>query len=444
MKIEMPRNVETAINLLIENGYKAYAVGGCIRDSLLGFAPDDWDITTSATPEETEKVFSDYKVIETGVKHGTVTVIIDKTPLEITTFRIDGQYKDFRHPESVSFTSEISEDLSRRDFTVNAMCYNHKEGIIDCFGGKQDLENRIIRCVRKPDERFNEDALRILRALRFASVLGFEIEKDTSESIFRNRHLLGSIAAERIQKELVKLLCGKNVEDILLKYSSVIFTIIKELEPLHNLKQVNKYNIYNAWEHTVRSVACINPDPKLRVAMLLHDIGKAKCTSTDQSGISHFYGHPKVSEEMADKILHSLKFPKKFIESVLILIKNHDAWVYNNPHKLGRWINQIGEENLRDLLEVMRADILAQSPKFNDRLELIDECVRKIDDIVSSKECVRISELSVNGNDIQAFGITDGKEIGLALEFLLNEVMDKRVKNEKELLLIHLKNNTKQ
>jgi len=436
----MPQNVEKAIDLLTENGYKAYAVGGCVRDSLLGLSPDDWDIATSATPAQTEEVFRNYRVIETGIKHGTVTVIIDKAPLEITTFRVDGQYKDFRHPESVSFTAEISEDLGRRDFTVNALAYNHQEGIIDCFRGKEDLKNRLIRCVGEPDERFNEDALRILRALRFASVLGFDIEKNTAESILRNKHLLKSIAAERIQKELVKLLCGKNTEDVLLKYSSVIFTVINELEPLYNLKQINKYHIYNAWEHTVHSVSSVQPTPKLRMTMLLHDIGKAKCATTDEKGISHFYGHPKVSEEMADKILHSLKFPNKFIESVLILIKNHDAWVYNNPQKLNRWLYQIGEENLRDLLEVMRADILAQSPKFNNRLELIDECIKKIDEIISSQECIKLSDLTVNGNDLLDFGITNGKEIGQALEFLLNEVMDKKIRNEKELLLGHLKN----
>ncbi|HZJ78609.1 MAG TPA: HD domain-containing protein [Clostridia bacterium] len=440
MKINMPKNVESAINKLIENGFCAYIVGGCVRDSLLGLSPYDWDIATSATPEEMIRVFKNSKVIETGIKHGTLTVIIDSSPLEITTLRIDGEYKDNRHPVDVSYTSDLSKDLSRRDFTINAMAYNRNEGLIDCFSGIDDLNRKLIRCVGEPDRRFNEDALRILRGLRFSSTLGFEIEEKTGQSILMNKDLLKNISVERIQKELIKLLCGKNVEEVLLNYNNVIFTIIKELEPLYKLKQENKYHNLNVWEHTVRSVSSIPPVAELRMAMLLHDIGKAPCTTTDKNGVSHFYGHPKVSVDISDKVLHSLRFPKKFIENVLTLIEYHDARIYENPKQFKRLLGRLGDKRFRQLLLVMRADITAQSPELIERLKLVDAAEKRLDEIINSKSCLNLSDLAVNGNDIVNVGVSQGKKVGKVLEYLLNEVLESKVDNDKEKLLEYLKN----
>ena len=288
MNISIPDYVSELMDILYEAGYTSYAVGGCVRDAALGKEPYDWDVTTSAKPEQMQEIFSSFKTVDNGLKHGTLCVINNRKPVEITTMRVDMGYSDNRHPDSVKFTSNIETDLSRRDFTVNAMAYNTLDGFKDPFGGMDDIRNRLIKCVGTPDVRFEEDALRIMRGLRFASVLGFDIEKATAESIIKNKALLHNVAFERIRTELLKLLCGKNVKKILMDFAPVFFEIIPELEPMYKFPQHTPYHIYDIWEHTAAAVASAEPDPIIRMTMLLHDCGKPKMHTTDSNGIDHF------------------------------------------------------------------------------------------------------------------------------------------------------------
>ncbi|MBQ3562784.1 MAG: tRNA nucleotidyltransferase, partial [Clostridia bacterium] len=288
----LPHQVDFALNKLIAAGYEAFIVGGCIRDILRQKAPSDYDITTSAEPEQTKAVFEGEKIIETGLKHGTVTLLKDGMPLEITTYRIDGAYADNRRPTSVQFTKSLTEDLARRDFTINAMAFSKKTGIVDPFGGEADLQNKIIRSVGDADRRFNEDALRLMRAIRFASVLGFKIEEKTKISIFKNKNLLKNISSERIAAELVKLLCGKNAKQIIIDYFEVLEVILPEISQMKNFNQNNPHHIYPLLEHTAIAVENTPAEPPLRLAMLLHDCGKPDALTIDERGVSHFYGHP--------------------------------------------------------------------------------------------------------------------------------------------------------
>ena len=372
MTMDMPKNVDTAINLLQSAGFEAYAVGGCVRDSLLGKTPNDWDITTSAKPENMKSVFADFHCIDTGIKHGTVTVVIDGEPLEITTFRLDGEYEDNRHPKSVTFTSNLGADLGRRDFTVNAMAYSKMTGTVDLFGGQNDLKNKIIRCVGDPDRRFNEDALRILRALRFASALDFEIEEKTAQSLLKNCALLGNISEERIAKELLKLVCGKGAKRILTDFAPVLFEILPELQPMYKNSHDNPHHCYDIYEHTLIAVESIDPEPTLRFAMLLHDCGKPAVKKFDENGVAHFYGHQRISAEISAQILARLKVSNKFRDEILFLVSNHDRWeLYENTEKMPRYLSKFGLDGVLKLLKVMRADVLAQSPEYRYRLDQI-------------------------------------------------------------------------
>jgi len=324
MVIKIPPQVNRAIEILQSNGHSAYVVGGAVRDMLMDKTAHDWDITTSALPEETLSAFSDFRTIETGLKHGTVTVIVDGMSLEITTFRIEGNYSDNRHPDKVDFTDKIESDLSRRDFTVNAIAFSPHKGFADPFDGQADIKNKVIRCVGNPDKRFSEDALRILRALRFSSVLGFEIDIETAESIRRNYKLLGNISVERIFVETSKLLCGKNAGKILRDFEDVFFFILPEISPLKNCTQNHERHIYDVWHHTVKAVESIEPVAELRFAMLLHDTGKPHCKTTDESGTDHFYSHGKISKKIAYDTLTRLKTSAKFRETVCNLVEYHD------------------------------------------------------------------------------------------------------------------------
>ena len=440
MQIQCPDYVLTAIHLLEKSHYEAYAVGGCVRDSIMGKVPNDWDMTTSALPKQTMEVFRDFKVIPTGLKHGTVTVLMDSHPLEITTMRIDGAYQDHRRPDSVQFTDRITEDLSRRDFTVNAMAYSPKRGLIDQFGGADDIQNKKIRCVGNPDKRFNEDALRILRALRFASVLDFAIEPFTAESLRRNQALLHDIASERIRVELLKLLCGKNAEEILSDYREVIFEIIPELAPLDGFDQRTPYHIYDIWTHTVKAVAAIDSQPDLRMIALLHDIGKPQKFTVDTDATGHFKGHPAVSEEMTQTILTRLRFPKKEIEHICAVIALHDLRPDGSETQLKHWCGKYSAEIILDALKMMKADSAAQNPIFlQERMELYNKCEQIIHKIISENACVKLSDLAVNGQDIAALG-AKGREIGEILSTLLDEVIDGKIQNERTALLQEAKN----
>lgn len=435
MTMDMPKNVDTAINLLQSAGFEAYAVGGCVRDSLLGKTPNDWDITTSAKPEDMKSVFADFHCIDTGIKHGTVTVVIDGEPLEITTFRLDGEYEGNRHPKSVTFTSNLRADLGRRDFTVNAMAYSKKTGTVDLFGGQNDLKNKIIRCVGDPDRRFNEDALRILRALRFASALDFEIEEKTAQSLLKNRALLGNISEERIAKELLKLVCGKGAKRILTDFAPVLFEILPELQPMYKNSHDNPHHCYDIYEHTLIAVESIDPEPTLRFAMLLHDCGKPAVKKFDENGVAHFYGHQRISAEISAQILARLKVSNKFRDEILFLVSNHDRWeLYENTEKMPRYLSKFGLDGVLKLLKVMRADVLAQSPEYRYRLDQIADAEEIAKNLAAQKPCLSLRELQINGRTLMDIGIPQGRKLGAVLAQLLDEVIDGVTKNTQEAL----------
>lgn len=435
MTMDMPKNVDIAINLLQSAGFEAYAVGGCVRDSLLGKTPNDWDITTSAKPEDMKSVFADFHCIDTGIKHGTVTVVIDGEPLEITTFRLDGEYEDNRHPKSVTFTSDLGADLGRRDFTVNAMAYSKMTGIVDLFGGQNDLKNKIIRCVGDPDRRFNEDALRILRALRFASALDFEIEEKTAQSLLKNRALLGNISEERIAKELLKLVCGKGAKRILTDFAPVLFEILPELQPMYKNSHDNPHHCYDIYEHTLIAVESIDPEPTLRFAMLLHDCGKPAVKKFDENGVAHFYGHQRISAEISAQILARLKVSNKFRDEILFLVSNHDRWeLYENTEKMPRYLSKFGLDGVLKLLKVMRADVLAQSPEYRYRLDQIADAEEIAKNLAAQKPCLSLRELQINGRTLMDIGIPQGRKLGAVLAQLLDEVIDGVTKNTQEAL----------
>ena len=435
MTMDMPKNVDTAIDLLQSAGFEAYAVGGCVRDSLLGKTPNDWDITTSAKPEDMKSVFADFHCIDTGIKHGTVTVVIDGEPLEITTFRLDGEYEDNRHPNSVTFTSNLGADLGRRDFTVNAMAYSKMTGTVDLFGGQNDLKNKIIRCVGDPDRRFNEDALRILRALRFASALDFEIEEKTAQSLLKNRALLGNISEERIAKELLKLVCGKGAKRILTDFAPVLFEILPELQPMYKNSHDNPHHCYDIYEHTLIAVESIDPEPTLRFAMLLHDCGKPAVKKFDENGVAHFYGHQRISAEISAQILARLKVSNKFRDEILFLVSNHDRWeLYENTEKMPRYLSKFGLDGVLNLLKVMRADVLAQSPEYRYRLAQIADAEETAKNLAAQKPCLSLSELQINGRTLMDIGIPQGRKLGAVLAQLLDEVIDGVTKNTQEAL----------
>lgn len=433
--MDMPKNVDIAINLLQSAGFEAYAVGGCVRDSLLGKTPNDWDITTSAKPEDMKSVFAEFHCIDTGIKHGTVTVVIDGEPLEITTFRLDGEYEDNRHPKSVTFTSNLGADLGRRDFTVNAMAYSKKTGTVDLFGGQNDLKNKIIRCVGDPDRRFNEDALRILRALRFASALDFEIEEKTAQSLLKNRALLGNISEERIAKELLKLVCGKGAKRILTDFAPVLFEILPELQPMYKNSHDNPHHCYDIYEHTLIAVESIDPELTLRFAMLLHDCGKPAVKKFDENGVAHFYGHQRISAEISAQILARLKVSNKFRDEILFLVSNQDRWeLYENTEKMPRYLSKFGLDGVLNLLKVMRADVLAQSPEYRYRLDQIADAEETAKNLAAQKPCLSLSELQINGRTLMDIGIPQGRKLGAVLAQLLDEVIDGVTKNTQEAL----------
>ena len=340
MKVEVPVDVKNIIETLEANGYEAYAVGGCVRDTLLFRMPGDWDITTSALPQQTKELFKDYKTIDTGLKHGTLTVLINHMPFEVTTYRIDGEYGDNRHPKSVEFTKSLENDLARRDFTINALAYNPSAGLVDLYDGQAHIYNSIIKTVGNPDQRFNEDGLRIMRALRFSAVLGFQIEKETAEAIHRNKELLKNISAERLAVELTKLVCGKNAFNVLMEYADVLSVFIPEIAPAIGFRQYGKKHAYDVWEHICHTVDTIPDDRILRLTMLLHDLGKIPTHQLNENGDSTFKNHAMIGGEMARKILTQLKFDKKTINRVSFLVSYHDFEPVKTKQELKKHLDE--------------------------------------------------------------------------------------------------------
>lgn len=429
MNLHLPKKVNNAINLLKANGFEAYAVGGCVRDMVMGNQPHDFDITTSAFPEETEKVFEGYRIIETGIKHGTVTVIIDSEPLEITTYRIDGSYLDNRHPETVNFSRNLKDDLSRRDFTINTLCFNEQDGLVDLFSGVDDIKKGIIRCVGEPDRRFNEDALRIMRAVRFAGTLGFEIEKETSKSILKNKDLLKNIAAERIREEFTKLICGNNVIDTVKKYHEVIEVFIPEFSALFGCEQNTPYHIYDVAEHTLRALDYIENEKILKLTMFFHDIAKPLCRTTDINGFDHFKGHAVAGKKMSAEILKRLRYDKRTVRNVSELIGLHSERTPKTKTEAKLMLCEIGEEYYLQFIKVRRADCSAKAnPHSHD--EKLKNMELFLDEIKENNECYSLKQLKINGNDLKGIGIKDGRDINRILRTLLMLVIEEECINE--------------
>ena len=431
----MPEAIRAALERLEAAGYEAWLVGGCVRDRLMGVEPHDYDLTTSATPAEVEAVFAGEKVIETGLAHGTVTVLLDGRPVEITTFRAESGYSDHRHPDAVAFTRSLRDDLARRDFTVNAVAMDARGTLCDPFGGQADLEAGILRAVGDPVERFNEDALRILRALRFSAVLGFAIEPATAAAMERCKGLLAFVSAERVCAELSKLLCGPSVRPVLTEHVSVLGTVLPELLPMEGFDQRNYHHIYDVLEHTARVVENVPPEPRLRWAALFHDAGKPACFTLDAQGVGHFRGHAEISRELADGALRRLKADNATREAVDTLIHWHDVPIEAGAPAVRRMLRRLGEAGFRDLLALKRADNLAQNPAYWDRLETYDRIEALAAQIIAENQAFHLRDLAVNGNDLLALGIPPGPELGKCLNRLLDEVINERLPNEREALL---------
>ena len=413
MTICIPNEVSFIIDRLEKNGYEAYAVGGCVRDAVLGKAPEDWDICTSALPEHTKQCFEGRQIIETGSKHGTITLLIDLKPFEVTTYRTDGIYSDRRHPDKVEFVNELKADLSRRDFTINAMAYSPHRGFVDSFNGISDIKNKTIRTVGDADKRFQEDALRIMRALRFASVLGFNIEDETSAAIIRNRALLNSIAAERISAEINKLAAGSSAGDVLLSYALVMEEIIPEARGMNKL-----------WEHTAKIMSNAPAEIDLRLAALLYDI------------TGHLCSQPEACSDMAKEILLRLKYDNAAIEAVTQLILYHDADIRPERSQIKRWLNLIGVERFRRLILFKMADEMAQPENHRQgKISALGGILPVLDDIIEQRQCFSLKELAVNGRDLIAIGAPEGAGIGEILNRLLELVIDELTENDKEQLL---------
>ena len=436
--MDLPRTVADLITRLEQAGYSAYAVGGCVRDSLLSLVPHDWDLCTSARPEEMLEVFRGERVAETGLKHGTLTVIVDHVPYEITTFRTDGAYTDHRHPDSVSFVREVAGDLSRRDFTVNAMAYSPRTGLVGLFGGQEDLARRVIRCVGVPRERFTEDALRILRALRFASVFDFDIDPETDAALRELAPTLENVAAERVRDELFKLLCGPGVGRILRAYPDVIACVIPDVRPMIGYDQRNHHHSYDLWEHTVQGIEGVPPEADLRLTMLLHDTGKPSVCTLDEKGEAHYRGHQAASAEIAERVTDALRCDRETRERVIRLVRHHDIPMRTDSGAVNldrtfllRRLNRFGEKDLRALFLIHCADRTATGYSTREREEQrLAERMSALDALLAEQPCFTLKDLAVNGNDLKALGLR-GPALGDALQQLLEAVMDGRVPNEK-------------
>ena len=435
MKIELPRKVSFIISNLSLHGYEAYAVGGCIRDAILAKEPGDWDITTSATPGEIKKLFR--HTIDTGIEHGTVTVLLGKESFEVTTFRIDGAYEDGRHPSSVTFTKNLIEDLKRRDFTINAMAYNDEVRLVDRVGGMKDLNHHLIRCVGDPKTRFGEDYLRILRALRFSAQLGFKLEQHTVEGMVELAPNLTQISAERIREEWVKLLLSDNPDKIHEAYQlGITKVILPEWDAMVGVEQRNLYHSHDVAGHTLLSLKATKKDKVLRLAMLFHDMGKPQTKTTDAKGVDHFVGHDRVSEQMAKEIMNRLKFDKETTKKVTKLVAYHNYPLNTTPRAVRRAVNRIGVELFPYYLAVRVADLKGKS--YYERKERLKKVVHVrylFLKILKEKQCFSLDKLAIKGQDIMELGLSPGPEVGRILNELLEFVLDYPRYNTREALL---------
>ena len=441
MKIQLPEKVKVVIQTLEAAGYEAYAVGGCVRDSVLGRIPADWDITTSALPEQVKELF--HRTIDTGIEHGTVTVMMDKEGFEVTTYRVDGEYRDHRHPEQVNFTGELKEDLRRRDFTINAMAYNDRCGMVDAFGGIEDLKHGVIRCVGVAGERFEEDALRILRAVRFAAQLGFEIEKETADAARALAGNLKDISAERIQTELVKLLVSPHPEMLRTAYElGITRVVLPEFDVMMETPQHHPHHMYSVGEHTLKALEFTDPEKVLRLSVLFHDFGKPQ-TRTTVDGVDHFHGHANVSAQETVRIMRRLKFDNATMDQVKRIVLYHDVRPQPDERQIRRLLHRAGEDIFPGLFQVMGADILAQSEyRKMEKLVNLERVHQVYDEILKRKDCISLKNLQVTGKDLIAAGMKPGKKIGEILNQMLEDVLETPEHNEREYLLKTYGNNT--
>lgn len=456
-KIDLPEEVEYVIDEIMSAGYEAYLVGGCVRDFIMGVIPKDYDVTTDATPDEVHRVFDnmDVHIIDTGIKQGTVTVIRNHVPVEVTTYRTESTYSDNRHPDDVRFSKSLTDDLSRRDFTMNAIAWNPLRGknaevvqmtevdrtgtndgsFVDVFNGIDDIKNKVIRCVGNPRDRFSEDALRIMRALRFASTLDFEIEGETAKAIFDLKDNLNNISRERIQKELEGLICGSAAERILREYANVIAVIIPEIVPMIGLDQCTPYHIYDVWEHSIRVVSGVPGEPVLRLAALFHDIGKPPCFFKDEDGVGHFYGHPEVSAEMTGSIMRRLKSDNETRNKVLTLVRWHDIRPEATEKSVRKALVKVGAELFDEWIAIKRADNLAQAPEITERQDYISEIEEIGHRLIEEEGTMSLKTLNISGKDLMELGVREGPEIGRILNELLADVLEERLTNEKTILI---------
>lgn len=430
--VNLPSDVMTVLTSLLEKGIRVYPVGGCVRDSVSGREPTDWDAAAEATPDELIAALGGFSYSCEGIKYGTVRIKLDRGDMEVTCCRKEGTYTDFRRPDSVTYTKSIRDDLARRDFTVNAMAYDfEKDRIIDLYGGARDIKNGVIRCVGDPRRRFGEDALRILRALRFASTLGYIIDDECDAAIHEMCKNLAALSGERVLSELKKLLCGANILPILLDYSDVICAVIPELGRSVGFDQHNPHHIYTVYEHIAHTVAALPDNPVLRLTMLFHDMAKPYVCTVDDNGIFHFRGHPEEGAKMAEEVLLRLKADRETTSAVRFYITYHDVRPAADRKSIHRYMCKTGYEGAKQLLHIRRADLSAQSPAYHDGFDYIDRCEELIEELHREGAPLTVSELEINGNDLMALGVAGGRAVGEMLQMLLDEVIDEQVKNDK-------------
>lgn len=434
--IQPPPAVLGVIRRLEGAGYQAWCVGGCVRDSLLGKLPFDWDVATSALPQETKACFAGERLVEVGISHGTVALAGEgEHAIEITTFRTEKGYSDGRHPDSVKFSPSLEEDLSRRDFTVNAMAYHPGRGIVDLFGGREDLKQGVLRCVGEPAKRFSEDALRILRCLRFASQLGFSIEEKTGQALWETKSLLLGLSHERVQEELTKLLCGQKAEQVLREYGEVVFPVLPELLPMKDCTQENPYHCYTVWEHTLHALSHAPKEPVLRWAVLLHDTGKPGKKTISADGVAHFYGHPPESGKIARKILERLRFPNRQRERIAFLVDHHEDALPMKEKRLKELLGRYGEEAVFQLFDLMESDLSAKAEGvYERRLPDLEESRSLAREILARGDCLTLEDMALGGADLKALGVPCGPGMGELLRRLLEGVMEGKVANERNAL----------
>ncbi len=429
----IPDYVKKILTMLNQAGHEAFCVGGCVRDLLLGRTPQDWDVTTSALPEEVQTLFAPHSV-PTGLRHGTITVVTGQGSVEVTTYRRDGAYHDCRHPDKVTFTASLTEDLARRDFTVNAMALDEAGEIVDPFGGREDLRYEILRCVGDPDRRLTEDALRILRCLRFAATLSFAIDTETEKALRRHKDLLRKIAMERVREELAKLILGPAADQILLEYADVVGVVLPEILPAVGFDQHNRHHCFDVWEHSVRAMAAAPRDPVIRWALLLHDLGKPDTFTVDEAGVGHFYDHGRRSEEMAREICSRLRMDRESRDTICRLVRLHDVPITMTEKGIRRLLRKLGEEDFRRLLQIKRGDNLAQHPAYLGRQEWLNQVEEMLNVVLREDQCFSLRQLAVKGNDLLDLGF-QGKAVGDMLNWLLDQVVEGKIPNQRELLL---------